>query len=157
MQPYFRDAVGGDVPAIAAILGSAARDDERQRAAFRRALDEVDRHDGSYVLVAEYDRQICAVVQMTVFPLLHHGGHAAQIVGLWVAEPFRTSGLDGMLLDHALERADDLGCDRVQVMVDASDRAQRARWERAGFIHADAGYVRDVRRGIARPPLRRIS
>jgi GNAT superfamily N-acetyltransferase len=157
VQPYFRDAVGGDVPAIATILGSAAPDDERRRVALRRALDDIDRHDGSYVLVAEYDRQIGAVLQMTVFPLLHHGGHAAQIVGLWVAEPFRTSGLDAMLLDHALERADDLGCHRVQVMVDGGDRTQRARWERAGFIHAEAGYVRDVRRGIARPPLRRIS
>lgn len=156
MQPYFRDAVRGDLSAIAAILRtSAPHDDGQQRAtpgAYRRVLDAVDRHDGCFLLVGEYDRQIGAVLEMVVFPTLAGPGTTAEIVGLWTAEPFRTSGLDGMLLDHAIARADDLGCTRIQVMAAGSRRQEHAFWERAGFIHLDAGYVR-----TSRSALRRIS
>lgn len=156
MQPYFRDAVRGDLSAIAAILRSAAPHDEAlQRAtpgSYRRVLEEVDRHDGCFLLVGEYDRQIGAVLEMVVFPTLSRPGRTAEIVGLWTAEPFRTTGLDGMLLDHAIERADDLGCGRIQVMAAGSRRHEHAFWERAGFIHLDAGYVR-----TSQAALRRIS
>jgi GNAT superfamily N-acetyltransferase len=149
VQPYFRDAVRGDLAAIATILRSAApHDDAQQRAtagSYRRILDEIDRLDGCYLLVGEYDRQIGAVLEMVVFPTLSGTGRTAEIVGLWTAEPFRTSGLDGMLLDHAIARADDLGCSRIQVMAAGSRRHEHAFWERAGFVHLDAGYVRTSR------------
>lgn len=156
MQPYFRDAVTGDLSAIATILRSAApHDDVQQRAtpgSYRRALEEIDRQGACHLLVGEYDRQIGAVLEMVVFPTLTGPGRTAEIVGLWTAEPFRTTGLDGMLLDHAIARADDLGCTRVQVMAAGSRRQEHAFWERAGFIHLDAGYVR-----TSQPALRRIS
>jgi GNAT superfamily N-acetyltransferase len=156
VQPYFRDAVRGDLPAIATILRSSAPHDVRQQQAspgsYRRTLDEIDRHEGCHLLVGEYDNQIGAVLEMVVFPTLAGTGHTAEIVGLWTADVFRTSGLDGMLLDHALERAADLGCERVQVMAAGPRRREHSFWERAGFIHLDAGYVRTA--GTA---LRRIS
>lgn len=156
MQPYFRDAVRGDLSAIGTILRSAApHDDTQQRAtpgSYRRALEEIDRRDDCYLLVGEYDRQIGAVLEMIVFPTLSGPGRTAEIVGLWIAEPFRTSGLDGMLLDHAVARADDLGCTRIQVLAAGSRRHEHAFWERSGFVHLDAGYVR-----TARVPLRQIS
>ena len=156
MQPYFRDAVRGDLSAIAAILRSSAPHDEVQQRAtpgsYRRILEEVDRQSGCYLLVGEYDRQIGSVLEMVVFPTLSRLGRTAEIVGLWTAEAFRTTGLDGMLLDHAIARADDLGCSRIQVMAAGSRRHEHAFWERAGFIHLDAGYVRTA--GTA---LRRIS
>lgn len=156
MQPYFRDAVTGDLSAIATILRSAApHDDVQQRAtpgSYRRALEEIDRQGACHLLVGEYDRQIGSVLEMVVFPTLTGPGRTAEIVGLWTAEPFRTTGLDGMLLDHAIARADDLGCTRVQVMAAGSRRHEHAFWERAGFIHLDAGYVR-----TSQPALRRIS
>jgi GNAT superfamily N-acetyltransferase len=156
VQPYFRDAVRGDLAAIATIMRSSAPHDEaQQRAAagsYGRTLDEIDRQDGCFLLVGEYDRQIGAVLEMIVFPTLSGPGRTAEIVGLWTAEPFRTSGLDGMLLDHAIARLDELGCNRIQVLAAGSRRREHAFWERAGFVHLDAGYVR-----TARVPLRRIS
>lgn len=156
MQPYFRDAVRGDLAAIATILRSAAPHDEAQQQAtpgsYRQALDEIDRQDGCFLLVGEYDRQIGAVLEMIVFHTLSGPGRTAEVVGLWTAEPFRTSGLGGMLLDHAIARADDLGCTRIQVLAAGSRRHEHAFWERAGFVHLDVGYVR-----TSRVPLRRIS
>jgi GNAT superfamily N-acetyltransferase len=154
VQPYFRDAVRGDLTAIATILRAAAPSDNAQQGAtpdsYRRALDEIDRHDGCYLLVGEYDSQIGAVLEMVVFPTLTGGGRTAEIIGLWTAEPFRTSGLDGMLLDHAIERANDLGCTRIQVLASGSRRREHSFWERSGFIHLDAGYVRTSERRLRR-------
>jgi GNAT superfamily N-acetyltransferase len=161
VQPYFRDAVGGDVPAITSIVRSSApHDPDLQRTSVedvRRLLQSVDRQDGGYLLVAEYDGQIVAVTQLLVASsLTFGGGRVAEILGLLVAPAFATSGVDRLLLDHALARADDLGCRRVQVMASGARGRQRALWEQSGFVHLDAGFVRGVRPATAERALQRI-
>lgn len=185
VQPYFRDAVPGDVPAIVAILsGTVEYDDARRRRtrvalagagfagraarggfahadrvgrvdrgdrgargdaveAYRAALAEIDRTDGNYVLVAEYDSQIIAVAQLVSFRRLDQcGRRAAELVSLHVAEPFRTSGIAGMLVDHVAERAAELGCRDLRVVSRTAGSGEHAAWERWGFVHLDRGYVR---------------
>ncbi len=151
MQAYFRDAVGTDLPAIGAILrGSAPASDCAPAGSYRDALTEIDRTDGNYVLVAEYDRQIVAVLQLLAFRHLHHrdgndrGGRTAQIVLLRVAAEFRTSGIAGMLVDHAAARAVDLGCRRLEALTSTAASDEHPQWERAGFVHLDRGYVRHL-------------
>ena len=148
MQAYFRDAVGTDLPAIGAILrGSApnAATDVTPPGSHRDALTEIDRTDGNYVLVAEYDRQIVAVLQLVAFRHLHdRGGRTAQIVLLRVAEEFRTTGIAGMLVDHAAARAADLGCRRLVAHTSTAATHEHHQWERAGFVHLDRGYVRQL-------------
>ena len=146
MQPYFRDAVGTDVPAIGAILrGSDAKDgcEAPQVGWYRDALAEIDRTAGNYLLVAEYDNQIVAVLQLLAFRHLDaRGGRTAHIALLRVAEEFRTSGVGSMLLDHAGGRASDLGCCRLQVMCSTGAVDEHQFWERSGFVQLDRGYVR---------------
>jgi GNAT superfamily N-acetyltransferase len=147
MQPYFRDAVGTDIPAIGAILRSsaAADPDQAPTGSYRDALSEIDRADGNYVLVAEYDSQIVAVLQFVAFRHLHdRGGRTAHIVLLRVADEFRTSGVGSMLLDHAVRRARDLGCRRLDVMTSTAATEEHHLWERSGFVHLDRGYVRSI-------------
>lgn len=109
----------------------------------RDALAEIDRSHGHYVLVAEYDRQVVAVTQLVTFRRLHErGARVAQITSLDVAEPFRTTGIGAMLLDHAAERAIELGCRRLQVLSSTAATHEHPFWERAGFIQLDRGYVR---------------
>lgn len=146
MQPYFRDAVGSDLPAIAAILrGRAADDPPPHPGLLRDALAEIDRTHGSYVLVAEFDRQIVALLHLVVHRHLHDGaGRTARIVRLAVAPEFGRSGVDGMLIDHAAARARDLGCRRLEAGAATSDADDHHRWERAGFVHLDRGYVRTL-------------
>jgi GNAT superfamily N-acetyltransferase len=149
MQAYFRDAVPSDIPAIAAILRSASHlsdlEHREQLGSYRDALIEIDRTDGNYLLVAEYDRQITALIQLLAFRHIHHGGgRTAQIVAMHVAEPFRTTGINGMLLDHAAERARDLGCRRLQVLSSTARTDDHPFWERNGFVQLDRGYVRTL-------------
>jgi GNAT superfamily N-acetyltransferase len=147
MQPYFRDAVRGDVPAIVAMMRDRDRDVDAQAmiGSYREALTEIDRADGNYVLVAEYDNQIGAVLQMLAFRhLLLAGGRCAEIAMLEVAGTFRTTGIGGMLVDHALDRARDLGCRRIQVLSSTARTDEHPFWERAGFVQLDRGYVRTL-------------
>lgn len=146
VQPYFRDAVPGDIPAISAILRSAThladRDQGEHTTIYLEALAEIDRTDGNYVLVAEYDNQIGAMLQMLAFRHLHHrGGRTAEIVAMHVAESFRTSGIGGMLVDHAIDRSRDLGCRRLQVLSSTALSSEHLFWERHGFVQLDRGYV----------------
>lgn len=149
MQPYFRDAVRDDVPAIATILHDTGPHGDFEQAGSVetccRALAEIDRRDGNYVLVAEYDGRIGAVLQLLTFSRLHGGGgRTAQIVALHVADAFRTTGIGGLLLEHAIGRAHDLGCDRLCVSVSTARRDEHPFWERAGFVHVDRGYARPL-------------
>ncbi len=146
MQPYFRDAVSTDLPAIGAILRSAgATSPDAPVGSYRDALSEIDRTDGNYVLVAEYDRQIVAFLQLLAFRQLHDRGvRTAKVVLLRIAEEFRTSGVGGMLLDHAAERARDLGCRRLEVTISTAATDEHHVWERNGFVHVDRGYVRPL-------------
>ena len=122
---------------------------------YERALEEIDRHEGSYLLVAEYGNRLGAVVHLVTFPIMHGGGgRHAEIVGVWCADAFRSTGIDAMLVDHALARADDLGCEHVHVLANGARTGRHSFWERAGFIHLAAGYRRTV---VERPRLRRIS
>ncbi len=159
MQPYFRDAVRGDLNAIATILREESpQDPDTARATagqYERALEEIDRQEGSYLLVAEYANRLGAVVHLVTFPIIHGGtGRHAEIAGVWVADAFRHTGIDAMLVDHALARAVDLGCEDVHVLAMGTRSGRHSFWERAGFIHIAAGYVRSA---IGRPRLRRIS
>jgi predicted N-acetyltransferase YhbS len=149
MQAYFRDAVRDDIPAIATILreslGGADADPGIQLSLYREALAEIDGTDGNYVLVAEYDNQITAFVQLIAFRHLHdHGGRCAQIAAMHVADSFRTSGIGGMLVDHAGERARELGCERLQVLSSNARTDDHPFWERQGFVRLDRGYVRKL-------------
>jgi GNAT superfamily N-acetyltransferase len=148
MQPYFRDAVATDIPAIGAILRSAGADGADGTppvGSYRDALTEIDRTDGNYVLVAEYDSQIVAVLQLFAYRHLHdRGGRSAQIALMRVAEAYRTSGVGGMLIDHAVERARDLGCRLLEARSATSATDEHPEWERSGFVHLDRGYVRSL-------------
>lgn len=149
MQPYFRDAVRTDLPAIGAILRGGqpdAADDTPPVGSYRDALAEIDRTDGNYVLVAEYDSQIVAVLQLLAYRQLHdRGGRTAQIVMLRVADAYKTTGVGAMLLDHAGERASDLGCRRLQVSSSTARTDEHTFWERSGFVQLERGYVRALR------------
>lgn len=148
MQAYFRDAVGTDLPAIGAILRGTtqtATSDDTPTGSYRDALTEIDRTEGSYVLVAEFDRQIVAVLQLVTFRHLRdRGARTAQVVLLQVAEEFRTTGIAGMLIDHAAGRAADLGCRKLVALTSTAATDEHHAWERAGFVHLDRGYVRQL-------------
>ncbi len=153
MQPYFRDAVGGDLPALAAILrGPAPGPDDTPTGvpsmsltAYRDALAEIDASRGQYLMVAEYDRQVIAVTQLITFRQLdERGARIAQITSMHVADQFRFTEIGAMLLDHAAERAIELGCRRLQVRSSTAATREHSFWERTGFIQLDRGYVRPL-------------
>lgn len=147
MQPYFRDAVQDDIPALAAILisadGGPRVDSPAQLGPYHDALAEIDRTDGSYLLVAEYDGETVAVAHLTTFRRFHHRVlRHAELSAILVAKRFGNSHVDGLLLEHAVERARDLGCQRVVALTNASPGSEHTLLERHGFFAAVRGYER---------------
>jgi GNAT superfamily N-acetyltransferase len=120
VQLYFRDALDGDVEDLIDVLlggrfGPGA-DDRRYIDDYVDALREIDRTDGSYLLVAELGGRIVGMLQLFTFRhFQHRGGRCAEIESMHVVEDRRGTGVDGQLLDYAVTRAKDLGCYRLQL------------------------------------------
>lgn len=120
VQVYVRDALDGDVEDLVDVLldgrlGPGA-DDPHYINDYVDALREIDRTDGSYLLVAELGGRIVGMLQLFTFRhFQHRGGRCAEIESMHVVEDQRNSGVDGQLLDYAVSRAKDLGCYRLQL------------------------------------------
>jgi GNAT superfamily N-acetyltransferase len=64
---------------------------------------------------------------------VEHGGRVAWLEELYVVPSRRNAGTGGLLLDHALRTAKDLGCLAVDLEVDAQHARAERLYERAGF------------------------
>ena len=138
MQLYLRDALDGDVEDLVDLLlgGRATRgaDDPAYIDDYVDALREIDRTDGSYLLVAELGGRIVGMLQLFTFRhFQHRGGRCAEVESMHVVDDYRTTGVGGQLLDYAVSRAKDLGCYRIQLTSHAGrDEAHR--------FYADHGF-----------------
>jgi GNAT superfamily N-acetyltransferase len=145
MQLYLRDALHEDIEQLVGlVLGGKLQIDEDDQLFlddYADALYEIDATDGSYLMVADLGGRVVGMVQMFTFRhFQHRGGRCAEIESMHVAEDVRGRGIGGHLLDHAVSRAKDLGCYRVQLTsnIDRSD-AHRF-YEARGFEHTHQGF-----------------
>jgi GNAT superfamily N-acetyltransferase len=144
-----RTARASDTPRLAALLaGGTLRggEDPADLPAYLSALEEIAATPGSEVLVAEVDGEVVGMCQLIMFRhLQERGGRCAEIESVHVDEAYRSSGIGGVLLEAAVERAAAAGCYRVQL---ASNRAREAAhrfYQRHGFEPTHVGFKRYLR------------
>jgi len=70
---------------------------------------------GSRALVAVEDRQVVGLLSYSLRPNLFHAGNSCTIEELIVAQPFRSRGIGGALLEELLRQLAELGCVEVSV------------------------------------------
>lgn len=154
MQLYLRDALRADVQQIVGLVlngkVTSDRDDPRFLADYLDAFDDIDGSDGTYLLVADLGGRIVGCLQLITFRhLQHRGGRCAEIESMHVAEDQRGRGIGSRLLEHAVRRADELGCYRVQLTSNL-DRSDAHRfYERHHFVPSHKGYKRYLVRSAA--------
>ena len=145
MQLYFRDALDGDVEELVDVLLGGrlgpGTDDPYYIDDYVDALREIDRTDGSYLLVAELGGRIVGMVQLFTFRhFQHRGGRCAEIESMHVVEEHRSTGVGGQLLEYAVQRARDLGCYRIQLTSNAKREDAHRFYEEHGFSPSHVGF-----------------
>ena len=113
MQLYLRDALPADIDGLLALLsgGRLVEGDDSpinlpaDMASFVDAIREIDRTDGTYLMVADLGGRLVGMRQLITFRhLQHRGGRCAEIESMHVASDMRGQGVGGRLLDHAVRR-----------------------------------------------------
>ncbi|WP_420452391.1 GNAT family N-acetyltransferase [Ilumatobacter sp.] len=147
MQLYVRDALETDVDQLVdLLLGGRVTDtpdDVHHLADHVDAIREIDRTDGSYLLVGELAGRIVAMLQLITFRhLQHRGGRCAEIESMHVTADDRSSGVGSQMIDHAIARAKDLGCYRIQLTSRIERRDAHRFYEAHEFRPSHVGFKR---------------
>jgi GNAT superfamily N-acetyltransferase len=139
-----RDAVEEDTPRSVELFtyGSLAegKEDPAEVALYRSALAEIDRGPGA-VLVAEVEGQLVGVCQLIVFRHLQsRGGLCAEVESVHVHPDYRNHGIGTILMRAAVQRAQELGCYRVQLTSNIARPDAHRFYERLGFEPSHRGF-----------------
>ena len=142
---YLRDALAEDIEQmVGLVLGGKVTidaDDQLFLDDYADALHEINITDGSYLMVADLGGRIAGMLQMFTFRhFQHRGGRCAEIESMHVAEDLRGRGIGSRLLEHAVNRAKDLGCYRIQLTSNRVRSDAHAFYEAQNFEHTHHGY-----------------
>lgn len=136
-----------DAPRLVELLelGSLRRgkEDAGRLEDYERAIEEIANTVGAEVFVAVRDGVLVGVVQLITFRhLQEHGGLCAELESMHVHPDVRSEGIGTVLLDHAVARAQELGCYRVQLTSNAARADAHRFYERHGFEATHTGFKR---------------
>lgn len=136
----FRSATAADVPTLVGlladdVLGSLREaPQEDDHTPYLEALEAIEADPNHRLLVAESDRNVVGMLQLTFIPhLTYVGGWRAQIEGVRVAEHVRDEGVGRRLLEEAISMARERGCHLVQLTTDRRRPDALRFYERLGF------------------------
>lgn len=142
----FRVARADDLPQLVRMLADDPLGAARERHAdplpvgYIAAFEAIDRDPNQELIVAEIDRSIAGVVQLSFIPgLSYQGGWRALIEAVRVAVGHRSSGLGTAMIDYCIERARTRGCVLVQLTTDRKRDDALRFYERLGFVASHHG------------------
>lgn len=144
-----RSAREEDLPAIVACLAAGAlasgKEDATDLGPYRAALAEAGRAP-SDVLVAEARGEVVGVAQFIVFRhIQYRGARCAELESVHVRPDQRGHGVGTVLVNAAIERARELGCNRVQLTSNLARIDAHRFWEKMGFVPSHVGYKLPLR------------
>jgi GNAT superfamily N-acetyltransferase len=142
-----RRAASADLEAIVALLADdpigAARESVRMPLDRRyvEAFAAIERDPNQLLAVAERDRQVIGVLQLTFVPgMTRRGMWRGQIEGVRVAAGARGGGIGRSMLLWATEECRKRGCGLVQLTSDKRRADAHAFYEDLGFRATHEGY-----------------
>jgi ribosomal protein S18 acetylase RimI-like enzyme len=142
-----RPAVASDLPDIVRMLADDALGSQRERnvaplpASYYTAFAAIEKDLNNELVVAVgRDGVAVAVLQLTFTPYITHlGGWRATIEGVRVAGSNRGSGLGHQLFAWAIARAQERGCQLVQLTTDKQRPEAKKFYESLGFVASHEG------------------
>ena len=144
-----RPAMAEDLPRIVELFvhGSsvAGKEDVSDMAPYQAAFSGIEQGPGG-VLVAEAAEVVVGVCQLIVFRHLQsRGGLCAEVESVHVHPDWRGHGIGSTLMRHAIDKASQLGCYRIQ-LTSNNNRSDAHRFYGAlGFEPSHTGFKRLLR------------
>lgn len=136
----FRRAVRNDLEAIVALFA----DDELGRlredpslplnSRYGEAFETIDADDNQHLLVAERDKRVIGILQITFIPYLSRlGSTRGHVESVRVASDLRGHGVGTLLMQEAIAICRQRGCFLVQLTTDVTREKTRQFYEALGF------------------------
>ncbi|HST62550.1 MAG TPA: GNAT family N-acetyltransferase [Longimicrobium sp.] len=135
-----RRARADDLPAIVAMLADDALGAMREDASipldprYLQAFDAIDNDPNQVLAVVDRGGQVTGCMQLTFLPgLSRKGAWRGQIEGVRVAAAERGAGTGQVMMEWAIERCRERGCEILQLTTDKSRTDAHRFYERLGF------------------------
>jgi len=145
-QVTFREATLQDLDMIVFMLSDDALGNTRELCkdplpkSYVEAFESIHSDPNNELIVACYGEEIVGVQQITFTPYItHQGGWRATIEGVRVASTERGKGLGSMLIQWAIQRANERGCRMVQLTTDKKRPEALHFYEKLGFKASHEG------------------
>lgn len=139
-QLIFRAATPTDLPALVALLANDPLGRSREAPGlpldgrYLAAFEAISADANNELLVCAQHDQLLAMLQLTFIPSLTRlGSWRAQIEGVRVAAGQRGQGLGRQLIEQALQRARQRGCELVQLTTDKQRPEALRFYQQLGF------------------------
>ncbi|WNO52919.1 GNAT family N-acetyltransferase [Stakelama saccharophila] len=141
-----RDAHGGDLPAVVALLRQDQMGGEDEDPGppldpgYRAAFDAIAGDPNQFLFVGEQDGRVVGTFQLSLLPgLLYHGAWRGQIEAVRIDERVRGRGLGEAMMKLALDLCRARGCRIVQLTSNTARTRAHAFYERLGFTKSHVG------------------
>jgi ribosomal protein S18 acetylase RimI-like enzyme len=147
IQPVFREATDADLPQLVAMLADDDLGAQREDAspplnpAYTAVFEHIDIDPNNALIVAELDREIVGMMQLTFIPYLTHiGSWRCLVEGVRIHARHRDKGLGSKLLQWAIEAARQKQCRIVQLTSDKQRPQALHFYESLGFKATHEGF-----------------
>jgi GNAT superfamily N-acetyltransferase len=141
-----RRAQRADLPRLLELLADDVLGKNREGVgsddvAYAQAFDVIDSDPNQCLLVAETDRHVTGMLQITFIPgLSRRGAWRANIEAVRVDSQLRSRGIGGWLIERAIDLARERGCRLVQLTSDKRRADAHRFYGRLGFSATHEGY-----------------
>jgi GNAT superfamily N-acetyltransferase len=145
-----RRAVADDVAAIVALLADdeigALRESPDDLTPYRNAFKVIDTGPHELLIVAERGGHVVGTLQLSLLPgLSRRGATRAQIEDVRVASVERGAALGARLMEWAVDKAREWGCNLAQLTSDEQRVDAHRFYEHLGFTATHEGYKLPLR------------
>ncbi len=147
-QLRFRQAVIDDLPTLLQLLADDDLGKNREAVGsadpvYQQAFAEISADKNQYLLVAELDGAVIAMLQLTFIPgLSRRGAWRALIEAVRVASHLRSRGIGHALMQQAIQLAQARQCRLVQLTSDKQRQQAHKFYTELGFVASHVGFKR---------------
>jgi GNAT superfamily N-acetyltransferase len=141
----FRRASASDLPAMLALIADDVlgknRDADASDLAYQKAFDAINADANQHLMLAERDREIIGMLQLTFIPgLSRKGAWRANVEAVRVRSDLRNAGIGAAMMHEAETLAKARGCSLAQLTSDRQRDAAHRFYARLGYTPSHVGF-----------------